>query len=325
MRKQFASELEFQSQLRTARFGSVEEWRRWLAEEQRRRVQQERLFEVLRQKGKLRPIPPTDAQMREFWEQRKAQQPKRPATVSFRQIVIPAQPDSAAKARARQLAESLLVELRHGADFATVAKRFSADSGSREQGGELGWFRRGVMVKEFEDVAFQLRPGEISPVVETAFGFHIIQLERVQPAEVLARHVLIEAPISPAQVDRARQLADSAHAALTAGGSFDSLARRYADPLEPKLTEDVPITELPPAFQQLLARDTTLGLKPVVPVGAGTRRAKFLVVEMLRRNPEGELSFEDAKLQIRSQLAQQLAIRHYIDQLRRTTFIDIRL
>ena len=325
VRKQFASELEFQSQLRTARFGSVEEWRRWLAEEQRRRVQQERLFEVLRQKGKLRPIPPTDAQMREFWEQRKAQQPKRPATVSFRQIVIPAQPDSAAKARARQLAESLLVELRHGADFATVAKRFSADSGSREQGGELGWFRRGVMVKEFEDVAFQLRPGEISPVVETAFGFHIIQLERVQPAEVLARHVLIEAPISPAQVDRARRLADSAHAALTAGGSFDSLARRYADPLEPKLTEDVPITELPPAFQQLLARDTTLGLKPVVPVGAGTRRAKFLVVEMLRRNPEGELSFEDAKLQIRSQLAQQLAIRHYIDQLRRTTFIDIRL
>jgi peptidyl-prolyl cis-trans isomerase SurA len=325
VRKQFASELEFQSQLRAARFGSTEEWRRWLAEEQRRRIQQERLFEVLRQKGKLKPIPPTDAQMREFWQQRKAQQPKRPATVSFRQIVIAARPDSGAKARARQLADSLLVELRHGADFATAAKRFSADSGSREQGGELGWFRRGVMVKEFEDVAFQLRPGEISPVVETAFGFHIIQLERVQPAEILARHVLIEPHISPAQVALARRLADSVHAALAAGASFDSLARRYADPLEPKFAEDAPNTQLPPAFQQRLASDTTLGLKPVVPVGADTRRPKFVVVELLRRNPEGELSFEDAKLQIRSQLAQQLAVRHYIDQLRRTTYIDIRL
>jgi peptidyl-prolyl cis-trans isomerase SurA len=326
VRKQFSSELEFQNQLRQARFGSAEEWRRWLADEQRRRIQQDRLFEVLRQHGKLKPIPPTDAQMREFWEERRSQQPKRPASVSFRQIVIKPQPDSTARARALQLAESLLVALRHGADFASVAKRFSADSGSREQGGELGWFRRGVMVKEFEDVAFRLRPGEISEVVETPFGFHIIQLERAQPAEILARHVLIEAEVSPAQVTLARRLADSVRAALAAGSaSFDSLARRYADPNEPKLGEDASITQLPPAYQELLARDTTTGLKPVVTVGAGTPRPKFVVLEITRRNPEGDLTFEDVKLQIRSQLSQQLAVRQYIDQLRRSTYIDVRL
>jgi peptidyl-prolyl cis-trans isomerase SurA len=326
VRKQFSSELEFQNQLRQARFGSAEEWRRWLADEQRRRIQQDRLFEVLRQHGKLKPIPPTDAQMREFWEERRSQQPKRPASVSFRQIVIKPQPDSTARARALQLAESLLVALRHGADFASVAKRFSADSGSREQGGELGWFRRGVMVKEFEDVAFRLRPGEISEVVETPFGFHIIQLERAQPAEILARHVLIEAEVSPAQVALARRLADSVRAALAAGSaSFDSLARRHADPNEPKLGEDASITQLPPAYQELLARDTTTGLKPVVTVGAGTPRPKFVVLEITRRNPEGDLTFEDVKLQIRSQLSQQLAVRQYIDQLRRSTYIDVRL
>jgi peptidyl-prolyl cis-trans isomerase SurA len=326
VRKQFSSELEFQNQLRQARFGSAEEWRRWLADEQRRRIQQDRLFEVLRQHGKLKPIPPTDAQMREFWEERRSQQPKRPASVSFRQIVIKPQPDSTARARALQLAESLLVALRHGADFASVAKRFSADSGSREQGGELGWFRRGVMVKEFEDVAFRLRPGEISEVVETPFGFHIIQLERAQPAEILARHVLIEAEVSPAQVTLARRLADSVRAALAAGSaSFDSLARRHADPNEPKLGEDASITQLPPAYQELLARDTTTGLKPVVTVGAGTPRPKFVVLEITRRNPEGDLTFEDVKLQIRSQLSQQLAVRQYIDQLRRSTYIDVRL
>src|SRR5258705_1933415 len=143
-RKQFSSEVEFQNQLRAVGLGSVEECRRQLSEDQRRRILQDRLFEHLRQKGKLRPIPPTDAQMREFWESNRAQQPKRPATVSFRQIVIKPQPDSGAKARSYQLAESLLVVLRHGADFAAVAKRFSEDTSTREQGGELGWFRRSV-------------------------------------------------------------------------------------------------------------------------------------------------------------------------------------
>jgi len=324
-RKQFSSEIEFQNQLRAVGLGSVEEWRRQLADDQRRRILQDRLFETLRQKGKLKPIPPTDAQMRDFWEQNRAQQPKRPATVSFRQIVIKPQPDSAAKARAYQLAESLLVQLRHGADFASVAKRFSADTASREQGGELGWFRRGVMFKAFEDMAFRLRPGEISDVVETPFGYHIIKVERVQPAEILARHVLIMPDISPAQIEIARRLADSIYAALARGASFDSLARGAADPEEPKLAEDVPITQTPQEYQDLLARDTTVGLKPVATVGAGSSRPKFVVFEVTQRHPEGDLAFDDVKMRIKEILSNDLAIRHYVDQLRRKTYVDIRL
>ncbi|MGH7671434.1 MAG: peptidylprolyl isomerase [Gemmatimonadales bacterium] len=325
VRKQFSSESEFQEQLRAARFGSVEEWRRWLADNQRRDLLAQRLIEAYQQRGKLRPIPPTEAQMREFWEAQRGQQPARPAAVSFRQIVIKAQPDSAARAGARQLAESLLVEVRRGVDFATAAKRFSADSGSREQGGSLGWFRRGVMVKEFEDAAFWLRPGQISDVVETPFGFHIIQVERAQPAEVLARQILIQPAVSPGQVALARRLADSVRAVLAQGGSFDSLAKRYADPEEPKVVPDAPLTQVPPEYQQLLARDTSTGLKPVLPVGAGTARPKFVILEVTRRHPEGELTFDEVKLRIRQELSRQLAIRHFIDQLRRQTYIDIRL
>src|SRR6059036_3841364 len=114
VRKQFASIPEFQTQLREAGFVSEEEWRRWLADQQRRAILQQRLIEGLKQKGKLRPIAPTDAEMREFWESSRAQQPKRPAAISFRQIVIVPKADPDANARALHLSDSLVAALRRG-------------------------------------------------------------------------------------------------------------------------------------------------------------------------------------------------------------------
>ena len=251
---------------------------------------------------------------------------RRPATVGFRQIVIRPEPDSAAKRRAYQLAESLVVQLRRGADFAAAAKRFSGDTASASQGGELGWFRRGVMVKEFEDWAFHLKPGEISDPVETPFGFHIINIERTQPAEVLGRHILIMPEVSAAQIAKARTLADSVHDALARdGGAFDALARAHADPQEQKIVEDVPFDKLPPEYQAPIAGDTARGLKPVITVGADAPRPKFVILEVTSRHAEGELGFDDVKINIRQTLGEQLAIRHFIDQLKRQTYIDIRL
>jgi len=324
VRKQFTSITEFQAQLRAAGFVSEEEWRRWLADQQRRSILQQRLIETLKQKGKLRPIPPSDAEMHDFWEANRAQQPKRPAAISFRQIVIVPKPDSAASARALQLAESLVVALRTGANFAEVAKKYSADSASREQGGELGWFRRGLMVKQFEDVAFRLRPGTISDVVPTEFGYHIIQVERAQPAEILARHILVQPTISAAQLAIAKRLADSVHDAFAHGAAFDSLARLYADPNEPKLADALPVSQLPPDYDKIVGTDTVPCLKPVFEVSAGTARPRFVVFELVKRLPEGELSFDEVKDRIRDGLAQQLAVKHYLDLLRRTTYVDVR-
>src|SRR5947209_20465303 len=106
VRKQFASIPEFRAQLQAAGFVSEEEWRRWLADQQRRSILQQRLIEELKGKGKLRPIPPTDAQMHEFWAANRGQQPKRPPAVSFRQNVVVCKPDRAAGARQPQLAGS---------------------------------------------------------------------------------------------------------------------------------------------------------------------------------------------------------------------------
>jgi peptidyl-prolyl cis-trans isomerase SurA len=325
VRNRFASETEFQQQLRLAAFGGVEEWRRWLTENQRREILRTRLLENLRQKEKIKPIQPTEAQMRAYWEESKGQTQRRPANVSFRQIVILPRPDSAARARGRATAESLLVVLRGGADFAELARRLSADTATRDSGGSLGWFRRGTMVKAFEETAFRLKPGEISDIVETDFGYHIIQVQRVQPAEVLARHILIQPEISPAQIEAARRLADSVRAALARGASFDSLALRYGDENVPKLAEAVAVAQLGPEYQTLFAADTSHGLKPVIELGTATGRPQFVVLEVTARQAEGELSFDDVKDQIRSQLSQDLGVRHYLDRLRRQTYIDVRL
>jgi peptidyl-prolyl cis-trans isomerase SurA len=326
VRRQFPSETDFQGQLQQAGFASAEEWRRYLADQQRRAIQRDRLIESLRGQGKLRPLPPSDSAMRAFWEANKGQLPRRPPTVSFRQIIVAPRADSASRLRAFVLADSLARAARSGADLADLARRFSSDSSTRESGGELGWFRRGVMVRNFELVAFRLRPGEISDPVETEFGFHVIKVERAQPAEVFARHILITPVVSPEQSGQARRLADSIHAALRAGASFDSLARRHhADPVEPKLVENAPVANLPPEYQERLSSQTTPGLVPVFTVGEGTPRPRFVVLELLGRQSEGDMGFEELKPRIKERLGQDLALEHYLRQLRAQTYVSVRL
>ncbi len=89
------------------------------------------------------------------------------------------------KDSARKLADEVLAKVKaNPADFAKLAKQYSKDPGSAANGGDLGFFGRNMMVKPFEDAAFALKTGEISNVVESDFGFHIIRLTEVKPAQV---------------------------------------------------------------------------------------------------------------------------------------------
>ncbi len=101
------------------------------------------------------------------------------AEVRARHILfqVPAEAAPAQRDSVRRQAEAIRGRAAGGEDFAGLAREFSQDPGSREQGGDLGYFGRGRMVAPFEEAAFQLQPGQVSPVVETPFGYHVIRVE----------------------------------------------------------------------------------------------------------------------------------------------------
>jgi peptidyl-prolyl cis-trans isomerase C len=112
---------------------------------------------------------------------------KKPEQVKASHILIKADPkaDEAQRAQARKKIEEVQQRLKKGEDFAALAKEFS-QCPSSAQGGDLGYFGRGQMTKPFEDAAFAMAPGEVSNIVETDFGFHIIKTVDKKPASVMA-------------------------------------------------------------------------------------------------------------------------------------------
>jgi len=134
----------------------------------------------------------------------------------------------------RQKAEDLLARVKKGEDFATLATAYSQDTGSAQLGGDLGFFDRTVMAKEFTAMAFKLKTGEISPVFETDFGFHFLQVIERRGEQVHVRHILIMPKITEESVDRAKLKADTVYGNLhkvakMSDDVFSSAAAYYSD------------------------------------------------------------------------------------------------
>lgn len=134
------------------------------------------------------------------------------------------------KIKARQFAEQLLDSIKKGADFATLAKAVSDDPGSAARGGELGWAKRGKFYPEFEAAAFALKDNEISPVIETPVGYHIIQLQERRGESVRSRHILIK-PKSDDQteLESIQFLSDIRDSIMQKKNGFDYYAKKHSN------------------------------------------------------------------------------------------------
>jgi peptidyl-prolyl cis-trans isomerase C len=128
---------------------------------------------------------PGDVQVRDFYDKNpdkfKQDEACRASHILFK---VEESADAATKKKAKDQADSVLKEARAGADFAELAKKYSAD-GSAQQGGDLNFFTKGQMVPAFDQAAFALKPGQISDIVTTQFGYHIIKVTERRTASTV--------------------------------------------------------------------------------------------------------------------------------------------
>jgi len=171
----------------------------------------------------------TDAELRAYYDahQKTFERPGR-AVLSL--VSIPRAVTAADTAAARARAERLRAEIAGGAKFEEVARRESADSGSAQQGGDLGRGTRGRFVPAFEEAAYALAPGELSQPVLTPFGYHVIRVDARQGDTLSVRHILVPITQSDSSATRTDRRADSLATAAASSDDprkFDAAAARF--------------------------------------------------------------------------------------------------
>jgi peptidyl-prolyl cis-trans isomerase D len=232
--------------------------------------------------------------IREAYDSRRDEFDK-PEEVRARHILIRIDPEAGdeGKAQARGEIDGIRAQLLEGADFEDLALERSADPGSKDKGGDLGFFARGHMVKAFEDVAFSIEPGVLSEVVETSFGFHLIQVEEKRPATVVsfeeAREILAqELAESDAAAAVAETTAQELADAIRAGSSLVDAARERELPIlrpDPvRRRADGYLPEVGMAPEVMAAAFALTADAPSDPTVHKVGDDRFVMVQLLERN-----------------------------------------
>ena len=273
----------------------------------------------------------TDAEVRAYYNANRDSIGKRPELLRLAHILIAFEPDSMQAKRARQRADSIRTAINKGSSFVTLAQRFSDDP-SGKRGGDLGVFARGEMVAEFEDVAFSLKPKEISAPVRTRFGYHLIEvLERHAasdslPERIHARHIMIATKPTPADEDRARVKALALRDSLLHGASFAAIAKRYSMDVATRDSAgalgEVPVPSLAPNMREVLT-----ALREGEVSTPFKRDSGYHIFKVMGRVPETDYKYEEIKEDLR-RMAQNKkledAYKRWYERIKKTVNVEIK-
>jgi len=243
----------------------------------------------------------------------------------------------------KEKAEELLARVKKGEDFGTLARLYSQDPQSAVEGGDLGFADRTTFVKEFTANAFKLKAGEISPVFETDFGFHFLQVIERRGEQVHVRHILISPATTQASLDRAKAKADSIYTLMMAHKKdldFSAAANFYSDDKETKFnggmllnaenvqtrTTFIPTDKLDPKVA-LVVDTMKVGSisKPDIFTGAdGKKSYKILYLKSATDAHKANLAQDFPKLKdLAYQDKNTRVVNQWFDKRRKQTFIKI--
>jgi peptidyl-prolyl cis-trans isomerase SurA len=325
VRAGFANEAAFQQAL-TQQGLTLQAYREELTSQLRTRMIQQAFTMRLMQNAPTPVV--TEAEMREFFEGRRADLQALPELLTVQQVLIRSGASDSAWARALQKADSIYALAIRGVDFPTLARENSQDPGSAQNngGGDLGAISRGGTVPEFERAAFSLRDGGISVPIRTEYGYHIIKVDRTRGTQKLVRHILIVPDSDPSDLERTRTLGQDVANRIRAGESTLRLAQEYGDPSIPremKVPRGQEADAMPPELAERLtgARQGDV----IGPFDANLNGLQYIVVMNVTQVREpGQLTFEEARDQVRDIVAQQKRQERVYQQLRDKTYVEIR-
>ena len=172
-------------------------------------------------------VSPNDVRL--FYQSHVDSMPKIPTRYEYAQIVIQPTLTEEEEKALRKKCEEIRQRAINGENFAKLAVLYSDDTESAKRGGMLGdYISRGELVPEFAAVAFRLKEGEISRVVKTDFGYHVIQMVELKGEKAKLRHILIKPQVTVAEMQKSYQKADSIRRAIGDSLTFEQAAARFS-------------------------------------------------------------------------------------------------
>jgi peptidyl-prolyl cis-trans isomerase SurA len=221
--KKFPDHKTFINELKKANLNPVD-----LKEYYKKMITEQKLKDQIIQNEIKSKVHVTSAEVEEFYNEKKDSLPLRPEMDKIGMIMRTVKPSKTTDRKALKDINKIIDELNNGADFAELAKKESDDY-SGKNGGDLGFFSRGMMVKPFEDAAFSLQPGQISKVVKTRFGYHVIKMEEKRGDEIRVSHILKLVKPTELDIKAEMKLMNNIVSKLRAGADFSELAKTYSE------------------------------------------------------------------------------------------------
>lgn len=267
--------------------------------------------------------------------------PDIPAEYEVGEITLNPELTKAEKQRFMDKLDAIRLRVKSGEDFGFLAKTYSEDPGSAAEGGDLGFFDRTQMAKEFTAWAFKLKPGELSPVFETDFGFHILQVVERRGEQVHARHILIRPQSTPASLERTKLHADSIYTnILDKKLSFSTAASLYSADKESKYnggmilfadnvtarTTFIPADKLDPKIYQVIDTMKVGEISKPVPFTGQDGKEGYKIVFLKASVPahKGNLDQDYTKFKDKAQQEKSdRTMSEWFEKRRKNTYIRI--
>lgn len=320
IKSQFASEEAFQKELKAEGITEVE-----LKRNYREKIK-EQLYRDKFISSRLSKVNISSREVNEFYQSYKDSLPEQPESAKLSQVLLKIEPSQKTLDSLRDFAQIIKERATGGEDFSELAKRYSQDLRA-EEGGDLGFLKKGEILPEFERQAFALNPGEIGNLVQTSLGYHIIKLEEKKDEEVHVRHILIRVQPSASDSAKVLSLADSLFQSLKSGADFVQLVKEYSQDEDSKKKGGeigwFPLAQLPEDLREKISQTEIDQITSPLFTEEGMH-----ILKILDKKVQRSLSLEEDWDTIKETARRKKGsdeILKLIEELKGKTYVEVRI